>query len=113
MLRPYTGTFRKVIGLSVKILVVYYSRTGTTRKVAQAIAEATHADMEEIVPVRGYKGPLGWLRAGREGSSRRPAEIAPLQKDPTAYDVVVAGTPIWGWNVSSRCGGSSRHMGTD
>jgi len=56
-----------------KILVVFFSRTGTTRGVAEGIARATGADLEELREARSRLGILGWLRSGYEGTYRRPA----------------------------------------
>ena len=85
----------------MKTLVVYYTRSGTTAKAAQMIAAALNADKEEIKESSGRGGPLGWLRSGMEANQRKPAEVKPLEADPTIYDLVVVGTPIWAGTVSS------------
>jgi len=85
----------------MKTLVVYYTRTGTTAKAAQMIAAALGADKEEIKEASGRGGPLGWLRSGKEASERKPAQVKPLQADPSTYDLVVVGTPVWAGTVSS------------
>jgi flavodoxin len=43
----------------MKTLVVYYSRTGTTRKVAEAIAGILRCDIEEVVDTKKRSGILG------------------------------------------------------
>jgi flavodoxin len=85
----------------MKALVVYYSRTGNTRKVGQEIARQLKADTEEIISVMDRGGPLGFLRSGREAQKKILAEIKPVKKDPSKYDLVVIGTPIWASNMSS------------
>ncbi|MBD3314109.1 hypothetical protein GF345_06720 [Candidatus Woesearchaeota archaeon] len=85
----------------MKSLVVFYSRTGTTRKVAEDIAEALNADTEEIIPERDRKGVMGYLVSGKEATQKKAAEIKKTEKDPSKYGLVVIGTPIWGWNLSS------------
>jgi flavodoxin len=42
-----------------RILVVYYSRSGTTRKIAEALSEALACDLEEIVEDKSRAGSFG------------------------------------------------------
>jgi flavodoxin len=83
-----------------KILVVYYSRTGTTKKVAEAIAAELKCDIEEIVDARNRQGLVGWLSGGQDATLRRLTDIQPPQKSPANYDLVVIGTPIWAWTMA-------------
>ncbi|MFA6134511.1 MAG: flavodoxin [Phycisphaerae bacterium] len=84
----------------MKTLVVYYSRSGITRTVAQAIAAALGADLEEIIDTKDRSGALGYLAAGRDAMKRKPADIQPPQKDPAAYDRVILGTPVWAFTMT-------------
>ncbi|KVD88300.1 flavodoxin [Burkholderia ubonensis] len=84
-----------------KILVVFYSRTGTTRRVGSALAAMLHADIEEIVEKRSRVGPFGYLRSIIEAVNQKPADIVPPKRDPSAYDLVVIGSPVWAGCVSS------------
>jgi len=84
-----------------KILVVYYSRTGHTRQVAAEVAAALGADLEEIQDPTPRSGFFGYLRSGREAYFRRLAPIAAAGRDPSRYDLVVIGTPIWNASLSS------------
>ncbi len=84
-----------------RILVVSYSRTGTTRKVAEALAAALGGDSEAIVEPGSRSGMLGYLRSVIEARRRVPSTIAAATKDPSLYDLVVIGTPVWAWSVSS------------
>ncbi len=85
----------------MKALVVWFSRTGTTRKVARTIVERTGWDAEELVEDRSRRGPLGWLRSVYDAKRGVPARLRPATKDVAAYDLVVVGTPIWAGRVSS------------
>lgn len=84
----------------MKVLVVFYSRTGNTRRVARAIAGALNAEIEEIVDSTNRRGLFGYLRSGSEGWFGR-AEIRPARNDPRAFDVAIIGTPIWRVSVAS------------
>ena len=83
------------------VLVVYYSRTGGTRQVAQTLADALGADVEEIVDLRERKGFWGYLRSAFGAMLGKPAAIREPQKDPAAYRLVVVGTPVWSSSVST------------
>lgn len=82
----------------MKCLVVYYTRTGKTRFVAETIAAELGADVEEIVDLKNRQGKLGWLSGGRDASRKSLTEIAPIKMAPADYDLIVIGTPIWAWS---------------
>ena len=93
---------------SSKVLVVYYSATGTTENVARDIAEATGADIFEITPSQPYtSADLNWnnsqSRVSREHNdeSLRNVELTstevPNWED---YDIVFIGYPIW-WGIAA------------
>jgi flavodoxin len=82
----------------MKCLVVYYTRTGKTKFVAEAIAAQLGADLEEIIDVKKRGGAIGWINGGKDASRKSLTEIAPTQKTTGDYDLVVIGTPIWAWS---------------
>lgn len=84
-----------------KVLVVYFSRTGTTRLLAQAIAKMLAADLEEICDFSNRKGVAGYLRSLVDTVRKRPVEIVPAGRDVAAYNLVVIGTPVWAGSVSA------------
>lgn len=85
----------------MKILVLFFSRSGRNRKVAQAIAQKLKADIQEIIPLKGYKGLFGFIRGGYQATRGKTPAIKPLDKDLAAYDLVIFGTPIWGSRMAS------------
>ena len=85
----------------MKTLIIYFSRTGVTKKVAEILKEKLGADIETIDCRANYKGIIGYLRAGREGMKRLTPEINPLKSQPADYDLVIVGTPVWGFTMSS------------
>ncbi len=84
----------------MKTLVTYYSRDGHTKAVAQEIAQALEADIEEIVDRKNRLGFRNWFLAGRDAWRKKLTEIGPLKQDPARFDLVVIGTPIWAWNMA-------------
>ena len=83
-----------------KTLIVFYSRTGTTKKVADEIKQALNSDVDEILDTKERKGVIGYLRSGRDATKKFTTDIKPSGKDPAAYDLVIVGTPIWSWNLT-------------
>jgi flavodoxin len=81
-------------------LVVFYSRSGMTRRLAREIADTLACDIEEIIDLKNRKGPLGYFTAGRDASMKVPTKIKEPIRNPGKYDVVIIGTPIWGWTVT-------------
>ena len=85
----------------MKTLIIYYSRTGTTKKVGDLIASKLDADIEEILDVKSRKGALGYMRSGKEAMKRMLGDIQEIKKDVKDYDLIIIGTPIWSWNMAS------------
>lgn len=85
----------------MRALVVCYSLTGTTRRVAQALAAELGGELEEIRCPRYRPGLLGSLRAGHDSWRSLIPEIESPANDPSQYELVVVGGPIWAWNAST------------
>lgn len=82
----------------MKILIVYYSRTGITKKIAHALTEKLKCDVIPLIDHKNRNGPLGYLSCAAESAtSERPMieEVNGLKE----YDLVVIGTPIWAGTV--------------
>ena len=91
-----------------KTLVVYYSASGNTERVAKDIAEAAGADLFEIVPAELYTSDdLNWTnpdsRVSREhdDESLRDVPLTTTEvSDWDSYDTVFIGYPIW-WGLAA------------
>lgn len=87
-----------------KSLVLYYSQTHVTEKVAKLFAEATSADLDSIVPVTPYNGSFTETieRCQKEMErNEKPQLIKPMNVDVAEYDTVYLGYPIW-FGVAAR-----------
>ena len=80
-----------------KILVLYYSETGTTKTVAQELQKQLGADIEAIECVEPYSGDFQQTiqRSGRERESGQMPALRPLKKQIADYDLIFLGYPIW------------------
>ena len=88
-----------------KILVAYFSASGTTAGVAKNLAEAAGADLYEIRPAVPYtRADLNWMDKQSRSSvemndkASRPA-LADKDADISAYDTILLGFPVW-WYVA-------------
>jgi len=79
----------------MKTAIVYYSRTGATAMLADALAKRLHAEAGAIHCPRYRAGALRYLLAGYDSVKGRLPEIQSPVLDLAACDVVLIGTPIW------------------
>lgn len=94
--------FAAVASAESHILVIYYSATGTTQRVAEIIAEKAQADVFIIEPVQPYTDEdLDWTnpesRCVKEHEAGEVAVelVSTSVPDWDRYDVVYIGYPIW------------------
>lgn len=90
-----------------KILVAYFSATGTTKGVAEHIANGLNADIYEIVPEEAYTdADLNY----NDNNSRTTIEMNDPDARPAIsgsvenmeqYDIIFVGYPIW-WGEAPR-----------
>lgn len=78
-------------------LVLFYSWSGNTQRVAQMIAEKTGADLVELQPVAPYPRDYTMTvqRARKEIREKIHPDIVPPQMDWSRYETVFLGTPNW------------------
>jgi len=85
-----------------KTLVAFYSRSGNTKKVAESISGILKCDIEEIIDTKNRKGIFGFLSAGNDARRvNRYKKIKEIKINPSLYDLVIIGTPVWAGNISA------------
>lgn len=95
------------ISANKNVLIVYFSATGTTKKVAQNLAKITGGDLYEIKPVQAYtSADLNW----HDENSRTSVEMNNPKSRPEIitgdlsiqdYDTIYLGFPIW-WGTAPK-----------
>lgn len=101
--KPHAKAAKK----SQRVLVAYFSATGTTARAAKLVAAATGGELYAIAPTTPYTAAdLNW----HDKSSRSSVEMNNAKARPTIasrkanignYDVLFLGYPIW-WNQAPR-----------
>jgi flavodoxin len=84
----------------MKIAVVFYSLDGNCALVAEELKAQLNADLIRVQTVdekkRGKMGMLFW-GCGMVFSRKNPP-IKPVQFDPSAYDLIIMGAPVWAYS---------------
>ncbi len=91
-----------------KVLVAYYSATGSTKAVAETIANATGGDLFEIEPKEPYsEGDLDWTNSRsrvsveHDDESKRDVPLKTVTPENfDNYDTIFIGYPIW-WGIAA------------
>ena len=94
-----TGTGRK------KVLIIYYSRSGNTREIANQIHQMVGGDILELQTVEPYPDEYDAVtkQAKEElNSGFKPALKTKIEKI-GSYDVIFVGSPIW-WGTMAASG---------
>ena len=82
------------------ILVAYFSCTGTTKAVAEHVADILGADLYEIIPEDPYtEADLDYYSGGRCDQEQDDPDVRPAisgkVENMSQYDTVLIGHPIW------------------
>lgn len=99
----------------MKILCVYYSRTGKTEKLMEEIARELACETVRLSDGVDRSGLRGWLLSGMQAMARR---LPPVTKPETAlplstYDLVILGTPVWAGRCSAPMRSFLREFGEE
>jgi len=85
-----------------KILIVYYSLTGNTRFIADALNDSIEADILEIKPIKELNADSSsrFVWGGYQSTMKKKPKLVDFDIDPLEYDLIILGTPVWAWNIS-------------
>lgn len=84
-----------------KKLIVYYSYTGNTRKIAESIKQKLKCDILEIKPVVPYSTDYQTVvdQEQNNSSAKKTPEIQDINVDLSKYDEIILGTPVWWYTI--------------
>jgi len=85
----------------MKIGIVYYSRTGNTRKAAKLLEEKFKEEKAEVdlIEIQHVKKP-GFFKAGNAAIKQKELPIKNTDFDMKKYDFIITGSPTWGGSPS-------------
>jgi flavodoxin len=78
-----------------RILVVYYSLSGNTERVAKDLAAHLGSDLQRILERTDRRGFFGHIRAAFDSLRERRASLLDIARDAAEYDLTIVGTPVW------------------
>lgn len=116
------------------ILIVYYSYSGKTRRIAEEIQKQTGGSLSQIYPRQPYPADFDCLlkQVREENRSGKLPALLPITENAGGYDIVFVGSPNWCGTIApplaawlekndttgkiilpffSHCGGEDKGMG--
>jgi flavodoxin len=85
-----------------KVLILYYSFEGSTKKIAEYLANNLQVDIKRVEPVNELKskGFSKFLWGGSQVIMKKTPEIKVLNINIDDYDLIILGSPIWAGNFA-------------
>ncbi len=85
-----------------KVLVAFFSLTGSTRLIGKTIAKELGADVLEITPAQQYplRGLGKYLHGGGQAVMGATPLLEPASVNISDYDLYVVGTPVWAGRIA-------------
>ncbi|HET9863172.1 MAG TPA: hypothetical protein VFP37_06995 [Steroidobacteraceae bacterium] len=83
-----------------RILVVYFSLSGNTTRVARELAMRLDADLEQIRESVQRRGLFGYLRAVWDALRANPVQLIHTPANAGDYALTLVGTPIWAGRIT-------------
>jgi flavodoxin len=81
----------------MKAVVIYYSYSGNTKKVAEVLIEALKAKVGEVgqIQLLGLDEPKAFFGQCKRALWHKKAQIQPVSFDLSIYNIICLGTPVW------------------
>lgn len=86
--------------ITMKTLVVYYSRTGHVKQLADKLAKEKQADIISLEHSKDYLGAGGFVKGGLHALTKKNVSIKPIKTSLSDYEYIYVLTPIWAGSVA-------------
>lgn len=85
-----------------KAIVIYYSLSGNTKRIAELIRDKTGADIAEIQTLIPYAGDYNSIveQGHKEVNNGYKPKIKRISADLSEYNTVILGTPVWWYTMA-------------
>ncbi|AEJ20388.1 flavodoxin family protein [Gracilinema caldarium] len=80
-------------------IIVYVTRTGNCRKLAELAAKETGFPVHEVQDLVNRKGLWGWLKAGFQASTGTASPIKEAELNLAEPDTIILVYPVWASSV--------------
>ncbi len=90
-----------------KTLIIYYSYSGTTKRVAEHLQQLTNGELYELTLKEPYTGSSNDVsdRVFAERDDKKMPELSGELLDISKYDRILIGTPVWNDSMSNPVAG--------
>lgn len=78
--------------------VVYFTRSGTSKRVAEKIANKLSCEIIQITDDKNYEGIIGYIRGGYYATKNKDVDIK-ISKKIEPFDELVVVSPLWAGGV--------------
>ncbi|MEM4625711.1 MAG: hypothetical protein QXJ28_03045 [Candidatus Pacearchaeota archaeon] len=82
-----------------KVLVVFYSKTGNTRRIARIIARRIDGGIDEVIDLKKREGLFNLIIAIKDAAKNNVTRIK-YKINPKGYKVIIIGSPIWAGRIA-------------
>lgn len=83
------------------ILVVYFTRSGRSEKIALELNKHYKCMVEKINEEENRNGILGYIKSAFQGIKKSTCSINKVKYNPKNFNITIIITPLWAGNLSS------------
>jgi flavorubredoxin len=94
----------------MRVVIIFHSFSGTTRRVAERLAEriggTVETDVVEVHDRHQYSTLTAYVSGAPRAMRGERAEVDPPEIDVSRYDLIVLGTPVWAFSPTPAANGA-------
>ncbi len=97
-------------GRNIRACVIFYSYSGITRGIAEAISSSAGCDIIEIKTKKPYTSFSAYTAGVLRSRKGEADQIEQEEIDVSEYDLLIIGTPVWAWKPSPAINSAVRAL---